>query len=57
MRGIAVDWVSQNLYVADAGYHTISQISYKEGNLGHNQDIVTTNLVTPGGIVTHPRHG
>ena len=56
MSGIAVDWVSQNLYVADAGFKWISQISYKPGHVGHHKIIIDTD-VTPSGIVTHPRLG
>ncbi|KAK2167613.1 hypothetical protein LSH36_26g14017 [Paralvinella palmiformis] len=57
VTAIAVDWVSENLYWADAGYQWIGLVPYKVGHMGHHVILFDEDLLHPSGIITDPAKG
>ena len=50
-EGVAVDWISQNIYWTDSGRNTI-EVSKADGT--NRKVLFHTDLVNPRGIVVHP---
>jgi hypothetical protein len=57
--GLAVDWMSNNLYSVDPKYNWIMMMALKE-NMTENavyKVVVKTDLDNPHGIAVHPQKG
>lgn len=58
--GLAVDWVSNNLYSVDPKYNWIMMIALKENmteNTAVYKLVVKTDLDNPHGLAVHPQKG
>jgi hypothetical protein len=53
VQGLAVDWVSRNLYWTDATYNWIGMTPLKHED--KYKFIITKNLFSPHGIGVHPK--
>ena len=51
ISGIAVDWLTENIYWTDALYHHIA-VSRYDGQ--HRMIVIKKNVVKPRSIVVHP---
>lgn len=58
--GMAVDWVSNNLYWADPKYNLIMMIALKDNKTDEDpfyRQIVKTDLESPHGLAVYPQKG
>ena len=56
VEGIAVDWVSENLYYTDNVQGLISVVRLRDNQFDQRRDLLT-NLGNPRAIVMHPHLG
>ena len=55
-EGIAVDYISKNLYLTDSMYGVVSVVRLKSDNFADRRDLLT-GLVRPRAIIVSPSLG